>query len=86
VMTEDTMHAQLRSRVAQVRQLSIDLAGTANKIIQTLDEVLEKGGTVNIQSQMAFITSVNARMTKDCGVIEHLQSHGAVIRRPPPVK
>jgi len=72
-----------RTRLEQVRNEATSLAGNAARIAQAINQVLEKGGQVNIQPQMNFITGAYARMLKDLGVIEQLQSQG-VRQRPPP--
>ena len=83
---ESKMQANHRKRIEQIRDDMISLAGTAAKVADVTRQVLEKGGTVNIQPQMSFITSAYARMMKDVGVIEFLQAQGMVVKRPTPTK
>ena len=69
-------------RLEQIRAEATSIAGTAVKISQAINEVLDRGGMTHIQPQMAFLTSAIARMTKDWGVVEHLQSLGTSQRKP----
>lgn len=70
------MHAVHRTRVAHIAEEAEQLAGVARLIQYKAAEVLAKGGTLDMQQQLAFITSTFARMTKDWGVVEQLQQQG----------
>lgn len=67
-----------KTRLSQIEAEAAALAGTCQKIAQQAAEVLEKGGALQVQPQIAFITGSVARMVKDWGVIEQLQSVGVV--------
>ena len=59
------------------------MSGTTLKVAQAINQVLEHGGTVNVQPQMSFMTGAYARMLKDLGVVEYLQAQGVTQRKPP---
>ena len=65
-----------RTRLEQLREEATSVAGTALKIAQAIEQVLKEGGGINVQPQMSFLTGAFARMTKDVGVVEFLQSQG----------
>lgn len=79
---ESPMQATHRKRVEMIRDEAINIAGTATKIAQAMAQVLERGGAVNVQSQVAYITGGFARLQKDWGVVEYLQANGAQIKAP----
>lgn len=76
-----SMQKMHRAKLEQIRSDAVALAGTAVRISQAVDEVLDKGGVAQIQPQMAFLTSALARLSKDWGVIEYLQSLGTTQRK-----
>lgn len=71
-----------RDRLEQIRNDALGVAGAANKIAQSITQVLENGGTIETQRQMHFITGAYARMLKDFGVVEQLQKEGATQKKP----
>ena len=82
---ESVSQTDHRRALEQIRDAAISVAGTAAKIAEAANEVLDKGGTLNVQPQLAFITGAHARMLKDQGVVEHLQKRGtSQKRRTPP--
>ena len=83
---EASMQSDHRKRVLQIREDAVSLAGTAHKIVEAANQVLEQGGFFSIQGQMAFITGAHARMMKDIGVVEHLQNKGVSQKKRPPTK
>ena len=78
-----TMQLIHRSRLEQIRKEAATVAGVALKIIQTMDQVLEVGGTASIQPQMSYLTGALARITKDWGLVEYLQQLQGVAQRKP---
>jgi hypothetical protein len=78
------LYAQQRVRMQEMHREAAELASVANKIAGAAQQVIERGGTLDIQPQMAFLTSVYARMQKDWGVIEHLQQANRISLRPMP--
>jgi hypothetical protein len=64
-------------RAAKLKALIVEadsLAGTARHVEQAATEALAEGNDVNLQKQMAFMTGALARMLKDWGAIEYLQT------------
>lgn len=78
---ESRMHAQHRTRLAQMQTEAEQLAGNARMIADAIAETLATGGKLSIQPQMAFMTGTLMRMAKDWGVVEQLQ-HQGVAHRP----
>lgn len=76
------LQATLRTRLEQMKKDAESTAGTAQKAAQAIAEILEKGGTLDIQPQMNFLTGAHARMVKDYGVIEFLLRQGVSVRKP----
>ena len=76
-----TIGDDYRWRVARLRQELEALLGVANKLVNEVNEVGSTGGTLVIQPQLNYLTGCVARIQKDFGVIEHLQTHGATLRR-----
>ncbi len=75
------MQRSIRGKAEGMRTELIQLAATATKLAEELDEVLqEKGGLVQHQPKINFITGAYARILKDAGVVEHLQSLGVTIK------
>lgn len=70
-----------RKRVEQVEAESLALAGCFHKIALSCREVLEISGQIHVEAQMAFAVGAFARLMKDVGVIEQLQSDGVAQRR-----
>ena len=58
------------------------IADCAKRIAQAADEAHANGGTLNVQSQINFLTGALARLIKDWGVCEHLQKFQAVAAAP----
>lgn len=83
---ESSMQAQHRVRLQQIQNEALSLAGTATKIAQEINQVLDRGGMAHIQPQMQYLTGAYARMSKDWGVVEHLQHNGVSQRKPQPKK
>lgn len=54
-------------------------------IASQIEELKIKGGKLDIQAQMNFLTGAHMRMMKDLGAIEHLQKRG-VVQKPAPKK
>ncbi len=79
---DSSLQAIHRRRIEMIRDEAINLAGTATKIAQAMTQILERGGAINIQAQMSFITGAHARISKDWGVAEHLQAQGSTIKPP----
>ena len=72
------MHAtKLKSILTDAEAVS----GTMLKIVHEINQVLDQGGVIHIQPQIAFLTGSLARMNKDWGVIEHLQLQGVSQQR-----
>lgn len=69
-----------RKRVSQVEADAAALAGTMQRVASAAQEVLTNGGTLQVQQQFAFATGALARLLKDMGVIEQLQSDGVSAR------
>lgn len=80
---ESPMQAAHRKRIEAIRDEAIQVAGTAAKIAAAMTQVLERGGAVSVQPQLAFLTGAHARMAKDVGVLEFLQGQGIVQKKPP---
>jgi hypothetical protein len=53
------------------------LHSVALKMRQAAAQVLDKGGTLHIETQIFFCTSLFARMLKDLGALENMQANGA---------
>ncbi len=64
------------SRLRAIQQNASQIAGTARQIELAIDELLAKGGIINVQGQIAYIVGAMMRMQKDFGVIEQLQQYG----------
>ena len=80
---ESRLQQQHRSRLEQLRNELTAIAGAAAKAAQAINQVLDTGGSAQIQPQISFLTGAFARTTKDWGVVEHLQAEGARQRKPP---
>lgn len=81
-----TMQAAHRRALKQLSEEAVRAMQNAALMANAIDEVLkEKGGKINVQPQMAFLTGSLARMQKDIGVIEYLQ-HQGVSQKPAPKK
>lgn len=78
--TRLSMRAELQGSMRNVAQEAEGIARAAIKIANMIEETATKGGTVQIQPQVVYLTGAMARMMKDLGVVEHLQKHGAAIR------
>jgi len=85
-MERTPLYLQQKHRLELLRDEAVELSGVAHRVFHAVNETLDRGGTVSIQQQMNFITSVYARMLKDWGVLENLQSHGASLRAPKMLK
>ena len=72
-----------RTRISQIESEAAALAGALQKIADTAQEVLTRGGQLQVQPQVAFITGGIARMLKDLGVVEQLQGDGISARSLP---
>lgn len=70
-----------RTRLETMRGDADAIAGTALRLAQAIQEVLDTGGTVKVQPQINFLTGAVLRMVKDWGVVEQLQSYGVVQKR-----
>ena len=70
-----------RQRAEQILSEVESLAGTMGKVAAHIREVLDRGGTLQIQPQMAFAVGALMRIEKDWGVVEQLQSEGVGQRR-----
>lgn len=79
------MHAVHRTKVQLLKDEAEALSGAARQIAHRASEVLDKGGKLDMQLQMNFVTSAYARLAKDWGVIEQLQQQGVVAKPPPRV-
>lgn len=62
--------AKLKALIAEADSL----AGAARKIEQAASEALDTGADANLQPQMAFLTGSLARLIKDWGAVEYLQT------------
>jgi hypothetical protein len=62
--------AKLKALIAEADSL----AGAARKVEQTASESLAEGNDVDLQRQMAFMTGSLARILKDWGAVEYLQT------------
>lgn len=71
-----------RKRLQAIRDDAMSVSGTTLKIAQAINQLLENGGILNAQPQIAFLTGAYARILKDIGVIEHLQSQGVIQKKP----
>lgn len=71
-----TMKAELNGAMNNVLTEAEGIAGAATKIAQKIQEIRDRGGMLNIQPQIMYLTGAMARMMKDLGVVEHLQKHG----------
>lgn len=72
-----------RARLNQILAEAEMLANAATRIVSQTREVLHHGGTLQCQTQMHFLVGGLARLLKDVGVVEQLQSDGVVARRKP---
>lgn len=70
-----------RSRLAQIEAEASATAGALQRIALAAQEVLARGGQLQIQPQMAYATGSILRMVKDWGVVESLQADGVAQRR-----
>lgn len=75
----DLLH---KRRLQQLAEECTMLAGNASRIAHACDEAVSQGGIISVQPQVSFIVSTMARLMKDVGVIEQMQSDG-VSQRPP---
>lgn len=73
-----------RAKLIAMRDELTRSAGVALRIAEAIGAVLERGGTLNAQPQMNFLTGSQARVTKDWGIIEHLQINAAAAQRRTP--
>lgn len=73
----ESIEAQHRRCLEHIREQALNLAGNMHVIANAIKEVEEKGGTIDIQRQIDFLTSTYARLLKDWGVTTHLQFLGA---------
>lgn len=65
-----------RSRLLQIVEEANSLEGTARRLAQMAQEVLDRGGVLQAHGQITFITGSYARLLKDVGVVEQLQGDG----------
>lgn len=70
-----------KGRLNNIMDEAEHLAGTMTKIANECREVLEQGGQLHAQPQVAFATGSLARLIKDWGVVEQLQQDGVSQRR-----
>lgn len=77
----ETLEAQHRRSLEHIREQALNLAGNMHVMANAIAEVQEKGGVVDIQRQMDFLTSTHARLLKDWGIAAHLQQLGARQRK-----
>jgi hypothetical protein len=75
---KDALTTKMKTLSAEANALS----ATATRMVQIIDEALSKGENVSVQPQMMFLTGALMRMTKDLGVVEHLQQLGFTPRKP----
>jgi hypothetical protein len=69
--------------MVQFHREATELSVVANRIAVASREILDCGGSLDVQSQMNFVTSLYARMVKDWGVIEHMQQTTKGLRAHP---
>lgn len=81
-----SMRAEHKGAVQNVANEAAAIAGAAAKIVQIVQQALAEGGSISIQTQVAFITGAQARLLKDLGVVEHLQRHGVQQKKLPNVR
>lgn len=62
-----------RRRLDRVAEEAGNLAKAATLIEQMTQEVIAQGGQLTVSPQMSFLVGAMMRLTKDIGVIEHLQ-------------
>lgn len=70
------------NKLKLIRDEAQSMAGALTTIANVINETLDKGGVVNIQAQLNFITGAHARITKDYGVVEYLQQMQGVSVKP----
>jgi hypothetical protein len=72
-----------RTRLNNIVTEAESIAGAWNRIAAQARQVLDHGGTLQVQDKAAFIVGGTFRFFKDIGVIEQLQADG-VNARPKP--
>lgn len=70
-----------RSRLKHIQEEVEGLAGAFTHIANQCQEVLDNGGTLQIQPQLHYAWGAIARLLKDCGVIEQLQGDGVAAKK-----
>ena len=70
-----------RSRLEAIATEAGGIADNASRIAAMAGEVLDTGGTLSVQPQVAYMVSALMRLVKDIGVLEQLQGEG-VEQRP----
>ena len=63
----DPKNAAHRRRLERLREDMESVEGTARQMRQRIDQILEHGGTLDAQKQIAFMTGAYARFMKDWG-------------------
>jgi len=64
---------EYRRRLARIEEEAGQPAKAATLIEQSTQETIAQGGLLKVGPQMAFLTGALMRLTKDIGVLEHLQ-------------
>ncbi|MBM3271702.1 hypothetical protein FJY94_00220 [Candidatus Kaiserbacteria bacterium] len=77
-----SLQDQHKLRLTAILREAEAAAGNLQMIISEIKQVLEQGGTISIQAQMAFVFGAFLRMQKDWGVTEHVQQLGARQKKP----
>ena len=85
-VSDSSLEAALRRRLEQVRNDATSAARNFTLIAEAINEVLDRGGKVNIDPQVTFLTGAHARLTKAHGMVTFLQNLGFFVKKPPPTR
>lgn len=77
-----SMRAVHRQKLRDLQSEAEAVAGTMTRLAGVIREILDNGGTLQTQGQVNFFTGAHARILKDIGIVEYLQSQGVFQKRP----
>lgn len=68
------LQASYRAKLAAFRTEADAMRGVLQQLVHEAEEVLERGGELNVQPKMGFLIGAHARLLKDYGALEHFQA------------
>lgn len=78
----ETIRAQRDRRLYRIEEEARNIAAAAIRLVNEVKEAADHKTPALLQPQLGFIVGALMRLTKDAGVVEHLQALVAEARTP----